>query len=220
MLIGTGRLADDLWLLAHDDATGKPLLHSRALGAGLAGALLAELMFAGAIQVRHDRIRVITPDRPDGKWSQPGDDLGRTILGVLRGEPGRHPVRDWLTFLGITAGEDVARRLGRAGYLAEASSRWPWRGTRWVPTDPDRAFAAPMIQVKTVMAEPRSGKVSAVVLTGMAIACGLGPHMLPYGPPGARRNAESSVRILHPGLRELIAQTQAAVDGALLSHRV
>lgn len=43
-LTGTGRIADDLYLLAHDDATGRPFLQPRALGVGLAGALLAELI--------------------------------------------------------------------------------------------------------------------------------------------------------------------------------
>jgi hypothetical protein len=44
--------------------------------------------------------------------------------------------------------------------------------------------------------------------------------MLQYGPSEARRNVESSIRNLHPDFRELIAQTQSAVDSALLSHRV
>jgi transcriptional regulator with XRE-family HTH domain len=47
-LTGTGRLADDLWLLAHHDVTGRPNLHARAAGLGLAGGLLAELVLAGS----------------------------------------------------------------------------------------------------------------------------------------------------------------------------
>jgi len=35
-LTGTGLIADDLYLLAHDDLSGKPFLQPRALGAGLA----------------------------------------------------------------------------------------------------------------------------------------------------------------------------------------
>ena len=46
-LSGTGRLADDLYLLAHHEITGKPHLQPRAVGLGLAGALLAELMLSG-----------------------------------------------------------------------------------------------------------------------------------------------------------------------------
>jgi hypothetical protein len=44
--------------------------------------------------------------------------------------------------------------------------------------------------------------------------------MLPFGPPGARRVLDAAVSQLAPGFRELIAETQAAVDGALLAHRV
>ncbi len=43
-LSGTGRLADDLYLLAHHERTGRAHLQPRAVGLGLAGALLAELM--------------------------------------------------------------------------------------------------------------------------------------------------------------------------------
>ena len=38
-LRGTGLVADDLYLLAHDGQTGRPLLQPRSLGIGLAGAL-------------------------------------------------------------------------------------------------------------------------------------------------------------------------------------
>lgn len=55
---------------------------------------------------------------------------------------------------------------------------------------------------------------------GLAAACGIGPRVLPYGPAGARNTLQAAVRHLHPGLRDLIACTQAAVDSALLSHRV
>jgi Golgi phosphoprotein 3 GPP34 len=49
---GTGRLADDLFLMAHNDVTGKPLLQPRAPGLGLAGALRAELILSGRLWVR------------------------------------------------------------------------------------------------------------------------------------------------------------------------
>jgi hypothetical protein len=54
-LSGTGRLADDLYLLAHHEVTGQPHC-SRAIGLGLAGALLAELVLSGTICVQPDAI--------------------------------------------------------------------------------------------------------------------------------------------------------------------
>lgn len=49
-LTGTGLVADDLYLLAHHDVSGKPFLQQRALGLGLAGALLAELVLVAALR--------------------------------------------------------------------------------------------------------------------------------------------------------------------------
>lgn len=211
-LTGTGRMADDLYLLAHDDVTGKPFLQPRALGVGLAGALLAELMLAGAILVQAAQIQITAQGvLPDG--------LGRRVLDVLLVEPDRHPVRDWLMYLAASAAQDVGMRLEYDGYLTRVSSRRPWRSTKLVPADPDAAFA-PLVRVRTVLDPARSATASDALLTGLAIACGLGSRVLPFGPPGARGILHDAIRHLHPGLRELIASTQAAVDSALLSHRV
>ena len=211
-LKGTGRIADDLYLLAHDDVTGKPFLQPRALGLGLAGALLAELLFAEVIRVNVERIEVT-------RQGEPADGLGHHILGVLRAEPEWHPLRDWLTFIAGTAVQDVGRRLERAGYLSQVRSRRPWRGTKRVPADSDAAFA-PLIRVRAVLYLTEAATVSDAVLTGLATACGLASRVLLYGQPDARDNVDIAIRRLHPSLRELIAQTQAAVDSALLSHRV
>lgn len=211
-LTGTGRVADDLYLLAHDDVTGKPFLQSRALGLGLAGALLAELMFAQVIWVNAERIELT-------RQGEPADGLGHHILGVLQSEPEWHPLRDWLTFLAASSVQDVGWRLERAGYLSQVRSRRPWRGTRFMPADSDAAFA-PLIRARAVLDPARPATVSDGVLAGLAVGCGLGPHILPYAPADARKTLQAAIRHLHPGLRNLIAQTQAAVDSALLSHRV
>jgi hypothetical protein len=79
-LSGTGRLADDLYLLAHHEITGKLHLQPRAAGLGLAGALLAELMLSGKIYFQADQIMVA--DR-----SPPEDGLARSVLGLLVSEP-------------------------------------------------------------------------------------------------------------------------------------
>lgn len=63
-LSGTRLVGDDLYLMAHDDRTGKPLLPPRPLGTGLAGALLAELMLARCIGLRSDTAVVIGQDVP------------------------------------------------------------------------------------------------------------------------------------------------------------
>ena len=55
-LDGTGWVGDDLYLLAHNDVTGKPYVQPRPLGLGLAGGLLAELVLAGAVSLGRDEV--------------------------------------------------------------------------------------------------------------------------------------------------------------------
>lgn len=211
-LSGTGRLADDLYLLAHHEVTGKLHLQPRAAGLGLAGALLAELMLSGKIYLQPDQIMVA--DR-----SPPGDGLARSVLGLLVSEPEQHAPRDWLLFLARTAAEDVALRLEQSGYLTRISSRRPWRGQRWIPVDSDCAFA-PFLRAKSALDSSKPITAQNAALAGLAAACGLGRQMALYLPPKAHHRLQEAAQQLHPSLRDLITQTQAAVDSALLSHRV
>jgi hypothetical protein len=212
-LTGTGRIADDLYLIAHHEINGRPFLQPRAIGLGLAGALLAELAQTDLIRVWPEAI-VVT-----GRSVPVQDGLGRAVLGQLRAEPDRHPARDWLQFLARTAARDVASRLQRAGYLTQGWSRRPWRGERWVPVDADCAFA-PFYRVRGALDPAKQATVTGTSVAGLALACGLGSRLAQFGPAGGLRHLDESVGQLNPSLRELIAQTQAAVDSAVLSHRV
>ena len=129
---GTGRVADELYLIAHHELTGRAHLAPRAVGLGLAGALLAELILADAITVAAGAVVAAVPGQAD-------DQLTAAVAAQIAGED-THPVADWLAFLARTAAGEVAARLAHAGYLAPPPRR-SWRATRWVPVDPDCAFA-------------------------------------------------------------------------------
>ncbi|HWF79624.1 MAG TPA: GPP34 family phosphoprotein [Streptosporangiaceae bacterium] len=209
-LTGTGLVADDLYLMSHHEVTGRPYLHHRAIGVGLAGALLAELVLAGSIRIWPEGVA------PAGR-SLPAGELARSVLALVVSE--RRRVPDWLAFLARSAERDVARRLEHEKYLTLAGSRRPWRTGRWVPVDPDCAFA-PLFRAQAALDPGKPVTVAGATLAGLATACGLGSRLLPYGPKGARRWLDETVRQLAPDLRELIAQTQAATDSLLLSQRV
>ncbi len=213
-LSGTGRVADDLYLLAHHERTGRPHLQPRAVGLGLAAALLAELVLPGAVRVWRG---LVIP----GSGPPPPDALAHTVLCAVTGEREHHPVRDWLLFLACTAAEDVASRLGEVGLLTRArtAGRWPGRTQRWVPADPDSAFA-PLVRVKAAVDGRSPVPVQHVLLGQLATACGLDHHMSLYLPPAARRHVEEAARYLDPDLRALVAATQTAVESALLAHRM
>jgi hypothetical protein len=210
-LAGTGLVAADLYLLAHEDRSGRPLLQSRALGTGLAGGLLADLMLAGLIVLRPDSAVMIT-------WDTSRDVVARhPVLRQVAAEPWPQPVRSWLRFLAPAASRDVARRLAEAGYLEQVGSRVPWGRGVWVPVNPDWAFA-PMLLVRSALDPARPVTAPAAVLAGLAVACGLGFRLEAYQDPAGRSVADA-VAGLGPSLRELIALTQTVVDSAVLSHR-
>jgi hypothetical protein len=206
-LAGTGRLADDLYLIAHHERTGRPLLAPRALGLGVAGAVLAELILADAIDVSAGQITLT--------GVAPAEALAAAVVSVVAAEHHPRPVGDWLAFLGRTAPADVGARLEQAGYLAAARS---WRGQRRRPVNADCAFA-PITRVKGGL-EPGQAGTPAVTLAALAAACGLGAHLALYLPPAALRHLPGVAGRLMPPLREVITQTQAAVDAAVLAHRI
>jgi Golgi phosphoprotein 3 (GPP34) len=210
-LSGTGRLADDLYLMAHNDVTGRPYLQPRATGLGLAGALLAELMLAGQIQAWPQGIVVTAAARP-AEW------LAGRLLSHVVGERVQYATGEWLAFLARTAAQDVAARLEHAGYLARVPSRRPWRGERWVPLDSDCAFV-PFTRARAALDPSRPLTATGAALAGLAAACGLGSRLLSYAAPGSSRTPEDAVRALPRALQDLIAQTRAAVDSAVLAQR-
>ena len=210
-LSGTGLVADDLYLLAHDDRSGRPLLPPRPLGTGLAGALLAELMLARCIGCRSDTAVVIGPDVARTAVA------GHVLLKLIADEPSPLPAREWLGFLSQTAARDVALRLEQAGYLTRVRSRIPGRGTRMVPVNPDWAFA-PMLRVRAALDAAREVTPYAGVLAGLAVAGGLGFRLDQYQ-PRAGRSVADAVAHLPPDLRQLVIQTQITVSAAVLSHR-
>ncbi len=137
-LSGTGLVADDLYLMAHHEVTGKPFVQPRPLGTGLAGALLAELMLAGSIALRYDG--AIVPGRV-----LPADGLARQVLGLLASEHEPCLAQEWLLFMARTAAQDVACRLERSGYVRRVGGRCPWRSGRWVPVlEALRRMGAPL----------------------------------------------------------------------------
>ncbi len=208
-LAGTGLVADDLYLMAHHETSGRPFLQPRPLGIGLAGGLLAELMLGGCVFTVDGGVRA------GRTW--PVDDLARQVRDQVAAESGAHSVPDWLLFLGQSAAGNAAARLERAGYLTRAGGRVPWRAPRWVPVNPDWAVA-PLLRARPATDAARPLTVHAAVLAGLAAGCGLRFRLDQYL-PAAGRSIEQAVSALPPDLQQLAAAVQAAVDGAVLAHR-
>ena len=221
-LKGTGRVADDLYLIAHHEVSGRPQLSPRSAGIGIAGGVLAELLAAPVPPVTIDGGRVFALYRkngdPVGRYARPDDQVAGRVLDLIVAESLPRPVGDWLLFLGKTSAAEVAGRLERAGYLSRPASRIPWRTRRPVPGEADWAQCA-LIRARAPLNAARPLTPQAALLTGLATACGLG-FRFPDLPGAPVRSAGEVMRVLPPPLRELVAHVQVAADAAVLSTRM
>jgi hypothetical protein len=211
-LSGTGCLADDLWLLAHHERSGRPHLHKRPLGLGLAAGLLAELMIAvppGIVLWSDDAVTVCPEIPKQAVRAHP-------VLGLIAAETQPLPVQDWLMFLSRTAAGQIGARLEEAGYVTRCGSRIPGWPTRLAPVNRDWAYM-PVTRIGAALGSHPPPGVYGALLAGLAVACGLG-YRLDLYITGAGPAAEAAVARLPQNLQLLIARTQTAVSAAVLTR--
>ena len=204
--------ADEFFLIALDDRTGRSRLSPKVFGLGLAGALLGELLLAGRITVEGDQVLVVDP-RP------PADALAHTILDRLVGEVAAHGVRSWLVFLARDAPQQVADRLWRAGHVRrERSRRLVRRQTVYPPTDANTAHL-PTARLATSVRSGRQVSWTDALLLGLVVATGLDDHLLFTDDTAARGYLTHLIEHLTPPLHALVWHLHAAVGDAVLTGR-
>jgi hypothetical protein len=210
-------VADDLFLIAHDDRTGRARLHRRGLGLGLAGALLAELVMFGNLVVVDGAITVVD-------ISPPPDQLAQALLNHLCLNSDHRSLKVWLAYLGDYARDQVALRLETAGKLRVEEHRRPFRrqpAVCFVPLDTNDA-AWQSVRVREVLVHQRPPiKPVDVTLAALVHACGLTRQVLwddgdfDTGLVGL----VALTRQLTPSLINLIGHVEAAVADAVLAPR-
>ncbi|MDG4774379.1 GPP34 family phosphoprotein [Solwaraspora sp. WMMD792] len=204
-------LADEFFLLARDAVTGRPRLPDRAVGFGLAAALLVDLVDAGALRVRDGRLWLVARHVPV-------DALGGWVLRWMAAEPGYRRVGTWLALLAPGAHQQVARRLVAAGVVRPRTvRRLLTTAVRQVPTDANRAaWAWARLTVRLQRGEPLPDLEAR--LAGLCLVTGLDDLLLTGLPTAARRHLhrETAVR-LPTEVGELLTIARNRLDGA--SHR-
>jgi hypothetical protein len=224
----TGRLADDFFLMVHDDLSGRPRLSDRISGIGLAGALLGELAVLRVIDVAKGAVRQIADRLPA---AAPGPSGGEPAAASLIADVFRDvraeqtlPVRDWLNYLSQRAPDGVARRLEAEGlvYLKPSPLKALGRPGRWLPRDLATA-GWPAIDVKLKIYNGRADQHT-LMLFGLARATGLKHPSLweiedRLLDPVAWEQTLRPLAVHHPALLELLAHTEVAVGSAVTSGR-
>lgn len=205
-------LADDLFLVALNDATGRPRLQTRILGAALAGALLGELVIGQHLTV-HDGRPYPTTSHP------PPDALQHTTLEQLRAEP-HHDLRTWVIYLARDAEADVARRLTVARVIQARDARRLFGRpvTTYQPTDQAQAPWRPVRLARLLRTSPYLDWQDRA-LAGLVAATGLQHHVLIDADDATYAALDAVVAALPPPLAAIVATVHAVAGQAVLTHR-
>lgn len=109
-------LAEEFFLIAHDDHTGRALTNTDLLDVGLAGAVIAGLVLAGRATVLEGALALMD-ERPVG------DPIGDPLIHELRRCGDRRPVRAWIDYLRDGIAATVAEDLEARGVVRPAVTR-------------------------------------------------------------------------------------------------
>jgi hypothetical protein len=210
-------LADQYFLIAHEDRTGRSRLHPRATGLGLAAALLGELLLEG-------RLRIIEGDLHIVSRQPPSDALAHDILDLLIAQPQHREVRTWLAFLSQDAAIRVGERLMRLGAVEPVTRRRMLSTqTLYMPNSAEQRNAAAWAPARlaNLLVRGMDMNISDRVLAGLIAATGLTRHVL-YDFEVHRHAFQTlpdAIASLPMDLRELIEYTEASVGSALTVGR-
>jgi hypothetical protein len=206
-------LADEFFLVGHDEYTGKPLVNSEVLDTGLAGAVLGELLLAGRLTVDSNSVVLARDQRPYGERV-----TDAALAEVLKQrEP--HPVRAWVEYLREHVRAMVAPRLVSLGLIQKVQTRAVLRQTtRFPATDPLKA-ASPRVRLRYVLDHPEHLDAQTAVMGGLVRATGL-EHVLGAGTAReARDSLGRLVELLPAELQALCTGVDTAVAAVALTVR-
>ncbi|SDY37463.1 Golgi phosphoprotein 3 (GPP34) [Micromonospora pattaloongensis] len=199
-------LAEEFFLIAHDDRTGRALLGGDLLAVGLAGSVLAGLVLAGRLTVL-DRAVALMDSRPVG------DPIGDPLIAELRQRAERRSVRAWIEYLcdGLTAA--VAEDLAARGLIRIAEVRHPVtrrRTARYPAVDAARAVG-PRVRLGHALGAPAPVDARTALLAEIVRATGLdGWFVDVYGPPVREQLARIDANLPRT-LRALLTGVDEAV---------
>ena len=98
-------LADELFLVGHDQYSGRPHVADAVLDTGLAGAVLGELFLSGRVDVEEGCLVTVRDQRPYG------DRVSDAALAEILKRRESHPVRAWVEYLRADAQRGPQVRL-------------------------------------------------------------------------------------------------------------
>lgn len=206
-------LADEVFLVGHDQYSGKPQIGDSVLDTGLAGAVLGELVLNGRLTVDEENIVSVRDQRPYGERV-----TDAAMAEVLK-QHEAHPVRAWVEYLREHVRTMVAPRLIQAGLIERTQVRQMLKQVVRYPAKDPLVAAAPQARLRYVLDHPRNLDEQTAALGGIVMAVGL-DYVLGGGSGRETRDGLSGmVERLRPELRALILGVESAVAALALAGR-
>jgi hypothetical protein len=197
------RLHDEYFLLAHDDYTGRAHINATVLGAGLAGALLADLVITGCVELVDGTVRI-------SAGAVAPDTVSRGAVTVI----GRraHPVGWWVEYLRSSAYLLTGEQLTERGLVIPARSGLFRTAIRYVATDALVA-AGPRVRLRHLAETGTAGPPDQrmVTLAALALATGLEGIVADAANRPVREGLRSMANDVPTELRRITAAVDAAV---------
>lgn len=207
-------IADDLFLVALDERTGKPRLHPRALSIGLAGALLAELNLLDHIVFMGGQIKV-----PSGA-NVPVAVHHRQMVDQLAAEP-EHPIPTWLAFFAQTAPDVVGARLVARGFLRSETARGVLRTKQTYVSTDESALTWRTLRLANIIAKRDVRSWEDGFLVGLLDATGLVDHVMWHGSQEDLGNVPDIVESVaaDPFFHALLSHVSALIAAGVITQR-
>ncbi len=206
-------LADDFYLIGLDGRTTRPRLHHKAMGLGVAAALLAELVLANHIRITNGRIEVAY------RHYAPEVREHADMLAQINAEP-QHQLPVWLSYFAQTATDVVQARLVAHGFM-RIESRGVLRAKQaYVPVDP-MAVEWRSLRIARVIAKRDVRTWEDLTIIALIVATGLTEAVLWNAGPDDRDSLLAILPYLNqePSLHALVTQVETLIAAAVLAQR-
>jgi hypothetical protein len=207
-------LAEEMFLIGHDEYSGRPAVGLDVLETGLAGALLGDLMFARRVAIANNAVAVVDP-RP---WREPLTDY---VLGELLRKGDMYPVRSWVEYLRGDLREGIGQRLAARGVVRRDEVRAGLTRrpvVRFPGADPVLA-AGPRVRLGYVLGQRGPLDHRSATLAALVHATGMNRMFVEIYGQVAREQLAEAMRSLPTPLAKLASGVDTAVAAIALTVR-
>jgi hypothetical protein len=207
-------LADELFLIGHDEYTGKAHVNNAILDSGLAGAVIGELLLTGRVVIAENRV-VVRDNRPYNEV------VTDAALAEILKQRENHPVRAWVEYLRDDVRDMVGRRLVHEGMVTREESRGlTFRVTVRYPAVDAIEAAAPLVRLRFLLDRDEPLDQQTAALASLVRASQLEQTLLvDTNRQQVRDLIGRATEPMHPYLHALAAGVDAAVAAIALTVR-